>query len=535
MSSPCGRSAWWRWCCSVRATCTTTPARARGPLRRSTSATAGGGSSRVVVHVAGAVRHPGVYRLPASSRVVDAVRRAGGARRHADLAALNLAAKVEDGRQVLVPLARRRRPPPSGRTAAGGSTGAAAAPVDLNTATPEQLDQLDGVGPGDGRRRSSSTASSTAASARSTSSARCPASARSASPRCASRCGCERGRGPRPPPDAPGAEVGTGRPGADVGTGRSGADGTGRSRAAAGRARLAKALVAGCGRLASVLAAARGHPRHVVLFSLAAGLGLGPVSPAVTLGAALVAALVAGRRGLALVAAAAVLGGASLADARLAALDAGASAPCTGGSGRAARSCSSRSASAASMPRRAVRLEGLGEQAVARLRVPRGRAHGSWPAVGEVVALSGLVAPLAKVRRVPALAAARTRRSRWTRLRRTRAPARRGGRRARRDPAAGGGRPRPGLPATEAALLRGMVLGQDEQLSDEVRTDFQRSGLAHLLAVSGQNVVLLACSRWRLRDGGRHRPPRAAAGGARRWSRSTCRSRAAARRSSAPA
>ena len=146
MSSRCGRSAWWRWCCSVRATCTTTPARARAPRRRSTSAEAGGGSSRVVVHVAGAVRHPGVYRLPASSRVVDAVRRAGGARRHADLAALNLAAKVEDGRQVLVPL-RGATPAAVGSTAAGGST-APAAPVDLNTATPEQLDQLDGIGPG---------------------------------------------------------------------------------------------------------------------------------------------------------------------------------------------------------------------------------------------------------------------------------------------------------------------------------------------------------------------------------------------------
>ena len=49
-----------------------------------------------------------------------------------------------------------------------------------------------------------------------------------------------------------------------------------------------------------------------------------------------------------------------------------------------------------------------------------------------------------------------------------------------------------GLPAKEAALLRGMVLGQDERLSEAVRTDFQRSGLAHILAVSGQNVVLLA-------------------------------------------
>ena len=59
----------------------------------------------------------------------------------------------------------------------------------------------------------------------------------------------------------------------------------------------------------------------------------------------------------------------------------------------------------------------------------------------------------------------------------------------RRRAEAGLGR---GLAAPEAALLSGMVLGEDERLSDEVRTDFERWGLAHLLAVSGQNVVLLA-------------------------------------------
>jgi competence protein ComEA len=97
-------------------------------------------SSRVTVHVAGAVRRPGVYRLPSSARVVDAVRRAGGARRRADLSALNLASKLEDGRQVLVP----RR----GATAAAGASPAEGVPLDLNTATPEQLDELDGIGPG---------------------------------------------------------------------------------------------------------------------------------------------------------------------------------------------------------------------------------------------------------------------------------------------------------------------------------------------------------------------------------------------------
>jgi competence protein ComEA len=99
--------------------------------------------SAATVHVAGAVRRPGVYRLRPGERVDDAVRRAGGATSKADLGAVNLAAKVEDGRQILVP----ERAPPAPAAAAPGQPPAAGAPLNLNTATLEQLDTLPGVGP----------------------------------------------------------------------------------------------------------------------------------------------------------------------------------------------------------------------------------------------------------------------------------------------------------------------------------------------------------------------------------------------------
>ena len=105
----------------------------------------GEGARAATVHVAGAVRQPGVYRLRTGARVDDAVRRAGGATARADLTQLNLAAKVEDGRQVLVPELVD--------VAAGGGGGASAPapapgqPLNLNTATLEQLDALDGIGP----------------------------------------------------------------------------------------------------------------------------------------------------------------------------------------------------------------------------------------------------------------------------------------------------------------------------------------------------------------------------------------------------
>ena len=107
------------------------------------------------VHVAGAVRRPGLYRLRGSARVGAALERAGGPLRRADLSAVNLAATVEDGQQIKVPRIGEQAAagaPAGGSSAAGGSGGgtagaAAGAKLSLASATVEQLDQLDGIGP----------------------------------------------------------------------------------------------------------------------------------------------------------------------------------------------------------------------------------------------------------------------------------------------------------------------------------------------------------------------------------------------------
>lgn len=105
----------------------------------------------VVVHVAGAVRRPGVYVMPDGSRTGDAVRRAGGPTRRGDPGALNLAAPLTDGQQVLVPDRAARAGGTGGAGARPGGSAAApavaAGPVSLSRATPEQLEALDGIGP----------------------------------------------------------------------------------------------------------------------------------------------------------------------------------------------------------------------------------------------------------------------------------------------------------------------------------------------------------------------------------------------------
>lgn len=119
---------------------------ALGAPGTSASASAGG---TMVVDVEGAVARPGIIELPAGSRVADALRLAGGYTDATDLgaaaASLNLAGPLADGAQILVPTIGTTSP--GGSQAAGGGSGGGNGLVNLNTATPEELDALPGIGP----------------------------------------------------------------------------------------------------------------------------------------------------------------------------------------------------------------------------------------------------------------------------------------------------------------------------------------------------------------------------------------------------
>jgi competence protein ComEC len=250
--------------------------------------------------------------------------------------------------------------------------------------------------------------------------------------------------------------------------------------------------------VAAAARAAAAHPRHLLLAAVVAGLLAGPVAHELAAAAAALTGLALLRRpALALAATAAVLGGALVADARLHALDRTTLRPSLGHvvTIRADLLEPPRRAASGSVAARArvTRGPGRGEQVVVRAPRPRFGAPARWPAltVGAGLAARGRLVALRPAddfqRRRGAHATLLARAIRATGTHRGGVAGALDRARSRAEDGIAAG-----LRAGEAALARGMVLGEDERLAEPVREDFRRSGLAHLLAASGQNVMLLA-------------------------------------------
>jgi competence protein ComEA len=118
------------------------PATAGGPVAPSPTPEDPGA---VLVHVAGAVRRPGLYEFPSNARVADAVETAGGPTARADLDALNLAEPLVDGTKIHV--SKRGEQPPAASTGSGAATGESSPSIALNAADQTQLETIPGIGP----------------------------------------------------------------------------------------------------------------------------------------------------------------------------------------------------------------------------------------------------------------------------------------------------------------------------------------------------------------------------------------------------